>query len=120
MLINKEYSKNNMELALYRKYRPKSFKEVVGQEHVVKSLQGALELGKTSHAYLFIGPRGTGKTTMARLLAKTLNCEKREAEGKEPCNSCYVCQEFNEGRNLDLIEIDAASNRGIDEIRDLR
>ncbi len=109
-----------MDLALYRKYRPKSFKEVVGQEHVVKSLQGALELGKTSHAYLFIGPRGTGKTTMARLLAKTLNCEKKGGDGKEPCNSCYVCQEFNEGRNLDLIEIDAASNRGIDEIRDLR
>ncbi len=109
-----------MELALYRKYRPKKFSEVVGQEHVVKSLQGALELDKTSHAYLFIGPRGTGKTTMARLLAKTLNCEEKGVDGKEPCNSCYVCQEFNEGRNLDLIEIDAASNRGIDEIRDLR
>jgi len=109
-----------MELALYRKYRPKSFKEVVGQEHIVKSLQGGLELGKTSHAYLFIGPRGTGKTTMARLLAKTLNCEKRNTAGKEPCNACYVCQEFNEDRNLDLTELDAASNRGIDEIRNLR
>lgn len=116
-----------MDLALYRKYRPKSFKEVVGQEHVVKSLQGALELGKTSHAYLFVGPRGTGKTTMARLLAKTLNCEKRKdlsrdkADGlKEPCNACFICQEFNEGQNLDLTEIDAASNRGIDEIRNLR
>lgn len=108
-----------MDLALYRKYRPKSFKEVVGQEHVVKSLQGGLELGKTSHAYLFVGPRGTGKTTMARLLAKTLNCEKG-SNLKEPCNSCFICQEFNEGRNLDLIEIDAASNRGIDEIRNLR
>ncbi|OHB17321.1 MAG: DNA polymerase III, subunit gamma and tau [Parcubacteria group bacterium RIFCSPLOWO2_01_FULL_40_65] len=109
-----------MDLALYRKYRPKSFKEVVGQEHIVKSLQGALELGKISHAYLFIGPRGTGKTTMARLLAKTLNCEKKDANGKEPCNICFICKEFNEGRNLDLTEIDAASNRGIDEIRNLR
>jgi len=109
-----------MDLALYRKYRPKFFKEVVGQEHVVKSLQGALELGKTGHAYLFVGPRGTGKTTMARLLAKTLNCEKRQNGLKESCNICFICQEFNEGRNLDLIEIDAASNRGIDEIRNLR
>lgn len=109
-----------MDLALYRKYRPKSFREVVGQEHVVKSLQGGLELGKTSHAYLFVGPRGTGKTTMARLLAKTLNCEKRTDGLREPCNQCFICQEFNEGRNLDLTEIDAASNRGIDEIRNLR
>ena len=115
-----------MELALYRKYRPKKFSEVVGQEHVVKSLQGGLELGKTSHAYLFIGPRGTGKTTMARLLAKTLNCEsgvmnqESGARDSEPCNKCYICNEFNEGRNLDLTEIDAASNRGIDEIRNLR
>ena len=115
-----------MDLALYRKYRPKFFKEVVGQEHIVKSLQGGLELGKISHAYLFIGPRGTGKTTMARLLAKTLNCEsgirdkESGARSSEPCNKCYICNEFNEGLNLDLTEIDAASNRGIDEIRNLR
>ncbi|MEK7659229.1 MAG: DNA polymerase III subunit gamma/tau [Patescibacteria group bacterium] len=115
-----------MDLALYRKYRPKKFSEVIGQEHVVKSLQGGLELGKIGHAYLFIGPRGTGKTTMARLLAKTLNCEsgirnqESGARDSEPCNKCYICNEFNEGRNLDLTEIDAASNRGIDEIRSLR
>ncbi len=109
-----------MDLTLYRKYRPKSFNEMVGQEHIVKSLQGALELGKTGHAYLFIGPRGTGKTTMARLLAKTLNCEKRKAGDSEPCNNCSICEQFNESRAIDLIEIDAASNRGIDEIRNLR
>lgn len=111
---------------LYRKYRPKTFEEVEGQEHVVRTLQGALASERVGHAYLFCGPRGTGKTTMARLLAKASNCTKRQkgAAGKnrdwEPCNDCHSCSEINEGRSMDLIEIDAASNRGIDEIRNLK
>ncbi len=107
-------------LVLYRKYRPKTFAEVVGQEHVVQTLQNAISQGIFSHAYLFAGPRGSGKTTIARLLAKTLNCEKRAAKDAEPCNKCSSCNEISEGRSIDLIEIDAASNRGIDEIRELR
>lgn len=104
------------ELVLYRKHRPKHFEEVVGQEHVVSAIQNALETGRIAHAYLFSGPRGVGKTTLARLIAKTLNCEG----ASKPCNKCQFCVEFNEGKAIDLIEIDAASNRGIDEIRELR
>src|SRR3989338_846972 len=104
---------------LYRKYRPQTFSEVVGQEHVVKTLQGALTTGRTGHAYLFCGPRGTGKTTIARLLAKSLNCADRSNDG-DCCNKCPACLAVNENRSLDLIEIDAASNRGIDEIRSLK
>ncbi len=104
---------------LYRKYRPKSFAEVVGQEHIVTVLQNALRLDKVAHAYLFSGTRGTGKTTLARLLAKAYNCENR-GDDAEPCNKCQTCQEFSGGHALDLIEIDAASNRGIDDIRELR
>ena len=106
-------------VVLYRKYRPKSFAEVVGQEHVVTVLKNALRLGRVSHAYLFSGTRGTGKTTLARLLAKAYNCEKR-GDDSEPCNSCQICLEFSAGKALDLIEIDAASNRGIDDIRELK
>jgi DNA polymerase-3 subunit gamma/tau len=110
-----------MSQVLYRKYRPKTFAEIEGQEHIVRTLQGALSSGRVGHAYLFCGPRGTGKTTMARLLAKALNCLKREEKGStEPCNACPSCLGINEGRSLDLIEIDAASNRGIDEIRNLK
>ncbi|MDO8474487.1 MAG: DNA polymerase III subunit gamma/tau [bacterium] len=105
-------------LVLYRKYRPKTFGEITGQEHVVRTLKNAVLHGMISHAYLFSGPRGCGKTTMARLLAKAVNCEKPK-QG-EPCNECSACKEINLGSAMDLIEIDAASNRGIDEIRDLK
>ncbi|MDP3697109.1 MAG: DNA polymerase III subunit gamma/tau [Candidatus Taylorbacteria bacterium] len=104
---------------LYRKYRPQTFSQVVGQEHVIKTLKGALTTGRVGHAYLFCGPRGTGKTTIARLLAKSLNCDKRGKDG-DCDNSCSFCSAINENRSLDLIEIDAASNRGIDEIRSLK
>lgn len=105
--------------ALYRKWRPQTFDAMVGQEHVTHTLRNALRSGRIGHAYLFAGPRGTGKTTAARLLAKAVNC-LAESPGDRPCNECILCQALNEGRLLDLIEIDAASNRGIDEIRELR
>ena len=106
-----------MSQVLYRKYRPKTFSEVEGQEHVVKTLQGALSLGRVSHAYLFAGPRGSGKTTIARLLAKTLNCEKNI---EDSCNKCGLCTAMDTSSGIDLIELDAASNRGIDEIRNIK
>jgi DNA polymerase-3 subunit gamma/tau len=104
--------------ALYLKYRPRTFEELAGQEPIRRTLRNALRQGKIRHAYLFTGPRGTGKTTTARLLAKAVNCSG--PEGERPCNVCPTCEAINEGRLLDLIEIDAASNRGIDEIRDIR
>ena len=105
-------------LVLARKYRPQRFSEVVGQPHVVRTLQNALRMGRLAHALLFSGIRGVGKTTVARIVAKALNCERGNPE--EPCNTCISCLEITEGRSMDVIEIDAASNRGIDEIRQLR
>lgn len=104
--------------ALYRKWRPRSFDEVVGQEHIVRTLRNAVASGRIHHAYLFAGPRGTGKTTTARLLAKAVNCEAPEDE--RPCNACSICHALNEGRLMDLIEIDAASNTGVDDVREIR
>ena len=104
--------------ALYRKWRPQTFEEVVGQQHVVRTLRNALTSGRIHHAYLFAGPRGTGKTTMARLLAKAVNC--LAPDDQRPCNQCAICQAVNEKRLLDLIEIDAASNTGVDDVRELR
>ena len=104
------------ELVLYRKHRPKDFDEVIGQEHVVEAIRNSLKMGRIAHAYLFSGPRGVGKTSIARIIAKALNCTAKE----RPCNICSSCQSFNENRAMNVIEIDAASNRGIDEIRELR
>ncbi|MCM3774281.1 DNA polymerase III subunit gamma/tau [Priestia aryabhattai] len=104
--------------ALYRVYRPQSFNDVVGQQHIIKTLQNALVQEKFSHAYLFSGPRGTGKTTAAKILAKAVNCEK--APVAEPCNECATCRGITDGSISDVIEIDAASNNGVDEIRDIR
>ena len=102
----------------YRKWRPQSLAEVVGQEHVTQTLLNALKIGRVAHAYLFCGPRGTGKTSTGRILAKAVNCLE-SGEG-EPCNACTLCQATTEGHAIDTMEIDAASNRGIDEIRELR
>lgn len=102
--------------ALYRKYRPETFETVVGQDHIIKTLQNAILTNKVAHAYIFSGPRGTGKTTTAKLLAKALNCTSFDAK---PCNECDNCKAINANSHPDIIEIDAASNNGVDEIRDL-
>ena len=107
------------EQALYLKWRPLAFEDMVGQEHIVRTLRNSLKTGRIRHAYLFSGPRGTGKTTSARLLAKAVNCQDPDPD-KRPCNQCHACIAVNEGRYLDLIEIDAATNTGVDDVRDLR
>ncbi len=104
--------------ALYRMYRPQSFEDVVGQEHVTKTLRNAISKEKQSHAYIFSGPRGTGKTSIAKVFAKAINC-LNSTDG-EPCNECHICKGITQGTNSDVIEIDAASNNGVDEIRNIR
>ncbi len=107
-----------MSVTLYRKYRPQHFSDVIGQESVVRTFENALKLGRVGQSYLLTGPRGTGKTTLARLFAKAVNCSHRK--GAEPCDHCEHCHQIEEGRSLDVIEIDAASHTGVDNIRELR
>ena len=104
--------------ALYRKYRPTTFSEVYGQDHIVETLKGELSEGKISHAYLFTGSRGTGKTSCAKILAKAVNCES--PVNGSPCGLCPSCKSIESGATTDVLEMDAASNNGVDYIRDLR
>lgn len=105
--------------ALYRKFRPQTFESVIGQEHIVRTLKNQMKTGRVSHAYLFCGTRGTGKTSTAKIFARAINCTNPTADG-EPCNECAVCKDILAGRSVNVIEIDAASNNGVDNIREIR
>ncbi|MDE6597761.1 MAG: AAA family ATPase, partial [Clostridia bacterium] len=105
-------------LAFYRTFRPTTFDTVVRQEHIVRTLKNRIASGNIGHAYLFCGPRGTGKTTLAKIFARAINCEN--PQNGSPCGKCPTCKALAEGSNLDVYEIDAASNNGVDEMRDLR
>ncbi|PIT89446.1 MAG: DNA polymerase III, subunit gamma and tau, partial [Candidatus Levybacteria bacterium CG10_big_fil_rev_8_21_14_0_10_36_7] len=107
-----------MNLALYRKYRPQVFSDIVGQNHIKVTLKNEIETGSLGHAYLFSGPRGSGKTTTARIFAKALNCLNRKKNESEPCNKCESCREIIDGNSLDLLEMDAASHTGVDNVRE--
>src|SRR3989339_1549320 len=103
---------------LYRKYRPQKFSDLIGQDHIGKVLEGELATGRIAHAYIFSGPRGVGKTTVARIFARALNCENRKDGASEPCQTCDACKDILQGSAMDVIEIDAASNTGVDHVRE--
>src|SRR3989344_4691942 len=103
-------------MTLYRKYRPQNFNSVAGQEHIIKTITNQILKDKVAHAYLFSGPRGVGKTTTARLIAKAVNCPNRDAKTPEPCDSCDSCSAISRGGSIDVLEIDAASNTGVDNV----
>lgn len=105
-------------MALYHKHRPRTFSSVIGQEHIIETLMNQVRLGKTAHAYLFSGPRGVGKTTTARILAKSLNCREKKPKEPEPCDACAVCRDIADGRSIDVIEMDAASHTGVENVRE--